>query len=96
MSFLPKLGPEEFEDLFKLFTAAIYQVGISPKEARGLKILTIAATDFNARKNQRMLKMTKVTEVEKVTREATIRPRPQIIPPNRWTRSEQSEPESLR
>ena len=38
MSFLPKLGPEEFEDLFKLFTAAIYQVGISPKEARGLQI----------------------------------------------------------
>jgi hypothetical protein len=38
MSFLPKLSPEDFEDLFKLFTAAIYQVGISPKEARGLQI----------------------------------------------------------
>jgi hypothetical protein len=36
MSFLPKLGPEEFEELFRLFTAAIYQVGISPKGMAGM------------------------------------------------------------
>jgi len=39
MSFLPKLSPEEFEELFLLFTRAIYQVGgISPKEVRELQI----------------------------------------------------------
>jgi hypothetical protein len=38
MSFLPKLSPEEFEELFLLFTRAIYQVGgISPKEVRELQ-----------------------------------------------------------
>lgn len=38
----------------------------------------------------------KLTEPEKLAREATIRPGPKISPPNRWTRSKQSEPESLR
>jgi hypothetical protein len=32
MSFFPELGPEEFEDLFRLFAAGHYEIGQPPKE----------------------------------------------------------------
>ena len=38
MSFLPKLSPQEFEELFWLYNAAINQIGITPREARMLQI----------------------------------------------------------
>ena len=37
MRSLPKLGPQEFEELFRLFTAANYQLGITPKDAQKLQ-----------------------------------------------------------
>jgi hypothetical protein len=45
--FFPK-EPEEFEDLFKVFSAAVYQVGISPKEARGLQIQLKSLEEFGS------------------------------------------------
>jgi hypothetical protein len=38
MSFFPRLSPQESEELFRLFTAAIYQVGSTPKEARNFQM----------------------------------------------------------
>jgi hypothetical protein len=41
MSFLPRLSAQESEELFGLFVAGTYQVGISPRETRKLKIQLI-------------------------------------------------------
>jgi hypothetical protein len=38
MSFTPRLKPEEFEHLFRLYTTAFNEVGISPKETRKFQI----------------------------------------------------------
>jgi hypothetical protein len=38
MSFMPRLSPEDKEQLFQLYCAAHTQVGVTPKEARAFQL----------------------------------------------------------